>query len=236
VSRGAVVAVVVVAAVAWVAWRSRAGQSVGGDVVDLGDWAEWSPGAVVGDLADAADSVLGQGLQILDDATGGMVKVSRMRDVTAADLANENVQAMLRVIRTAEGTAGANGYRTLFGGQLFSGYADHPRIVVKRSGYTSSAAGAYQFLASSWDETARTMGLADFSPASQDLAAVGRLAARGALDDVKAGRFDAAVKKIAREWASLPGSPYGQPVVTIDKARAVYAASGGVFAQTGWTA
>jgi len=37
---------------------------------------------------------------------------------------------------------------------------------------------------------------------------------------VKAGRFDAAVAKCAKEWASLPGSPYGQPVKTLDQARA----------------
>jgi len=74
------------------------------------------------------------------------------------------------------------------------------------------------------------MGLPDFSPASQDRGAVGRIAARGALEDAKAGRFDVAVQKIASEWASMPGSPYGQPVITLATARAVFASSGGSFA------
>ena len=88
--------------------------------------------------------------------------------------------------------------------------------------WTSTAAGAYQFLARVWDETARIMGLGDFSPGNQDLAAVGRIAARGALPDVLAGRFESAVRKCAWEWASLPGSPYGQPTISMERAKAIY--------------
>lgn len=180
-------------------------------------------------LPDVNDGVQRLG-EIVDTYTGGVLKVSNAARVTAADLANKNVKAFLQVIRKGEGTADSNGYRRIFGGQLFSGFADHPRITVKKSGYTSSAAGAYQFIISTWDETRRIMGLSDFSPASQDAAAVGRIAARGALDDVKAGRFELAVKKCAKEWASLPYSPYGQPTISIATAQGVYAQNGGVFA------
>lgn len=185
--------------------------------------------------ADPAPEDFGQGAaQFIDTWTGGVLKLSAMRQVTAADVRNVNVRALLAVIRRGEGTTGPNGYRTMFGGELFEGYADHPRIAVTRvySGrkLTSTAAGAYQALASSWDETAGIMKLPDFSPASQDLFAVGRIAARGALDDAKAGRFDMAVQKIAREWASMPGSPYGQPVISLSAAQAVYSGAGGVFA------
>ena len=224
---GVLLAVLILAAAGVYAWRSRS--DLPGESIDLGDWSEWTPSGIAEDVVSAADSVLAQGLQIVDEATGGLVKVSRMREVTAADMGNANVQAMLRVIRTAEGTADPDGYRRLFGGALFSGYADHPRQLIRKSGYSTTAAGAYQFLTSTWDETARTMGLRDFSPASQDMGAVGRLAARGALADVKAGRFDAAVVKIAKEWASLPGSPYGQPTISAERARSVFLASGGAF-------
>lgn len=173
---------------------------------------------------------VGSALNKVDDLTGGFMKISAMRNVTGADLFNPNVKAFLQVIRKGEGTGDVNGYRRIFGGQLFSNYADHPRITVKKSGYTSTAAGAYQFIISSWDETKNIMGLRDFSPASQDLAAVGRIMARGALDDVKAGRFDIAVKKCAKEWASLPFSPYGQPTISLATARGVYQVNGGVFA------
>jgi muramidase (phage lysozyme) len=180
-----------------------------------------------GGVADVLGSITETIAAGADVVTGGLVSVSRMSSVTPGHLSNRNVQAMLRVIRQGEGTADAAGYSRLFGGGQFSGFADHPRLLVKKGGYSSTAAGAYQFLSSTWDETAKAMGLTDFSPASQDMGAVGRLAARGALADVVAGRFEAAVKKINREWASLPGSPYGQPVLTWDRARAVFADAGG---------
>lgn len=158
---------------------------------------------------------------------GGFFKVSNARLAKVDMLNNTNVKAMLAVIRKGEGTSDSNGYRRIFGGQMFDGFADHPRILVKKNGYSSTAAGAYQFLASTWDETARIMGLKDFTPANQDLGALGRIAARGALDDVIAGRFETALKKIAKEWASLPFSRYGQPVQTLQGAKNVYLANNG---------
>ena len=174
-------------------------------------------------LSNAGESAA----EFVDNITGGILKVSSMSRVNPMDLANPNVQGILRVIRRGEGTADEAGYRRIFGGRLFESFADHPRITVTSGRYTSTAAGAYQFLASTWDETKRVMGLPDFSPRSQDLAALGRIVARGALDDVKAGRLESALKKISREWASLPGSPYGQPTISLDTARTVYAAAGG---------
>lgn len=184
------------------------------------------------DAEDVLNSTAQTTAQFLDGATGGYLKISAMARVSPTLLQNKNVQAMLRVIRTGEGTADAGGYSRLFGGGTFNSYADHPRTKVTRWGLTSTAAGAYQFLASSWDETKRTMGLVDFSPASQDLAALGRLAARGALDDVVAGRFTSAIKKINREWASLPGSPYGQRTMQFSSALAIYQGTGGLQVET----
>ena len=152
----------------------------------------------------------------------------------AAIAAEPNVQAFLAMIRAGEGTAGPEGYRTLFGGELFATFADHPRNPVTRisgdSLITSSAAGAYQILARTWDDIAPALQLADFSPQSQDIAAVALIRRRGALADVRAGRFEDAVAKCAKEWASLPGSPYGQPTLTLARARDVYSGAGGVFA------
>lgn len=189
-----------------------------------------------GDLVASAEGVLTDATQtaagFIDEWTGGFMKVSAMANVPRNVLANANVQAVLRVIRAGEGTSDIDGYRRIFGGQLFSDFADHPRIKVSKSGYNSTAAGAYQMLTSTWDETKRIMQLADFSPASQDIAAVGRIAARGALDDVIAGRFDAAMKKISREWASLPYSPYGQPTISIERARGLFASAGGAFSDS----
>jgi muramidase (phage lysozyme) len=178
-------------------------------------------------ISQGADQIEAAASQAVDFVSGGSMRISRMRDVKPAMLVNANVRAMLRVIRTGEGTADAGGYNRLFGGGTFDGYADHPRVLVKKGGYSSTAAGAYQFLSSTWDETRQMMSLPDFSPYSQDLGAVGRIAARGALDDVLAGRFDIAIGKLGKEWASLPGSPYGQPTISLARARSIYAAAGG---------
>jgi muramidase (phage lysozyme) len=198
-------------------WTKRQGDQVTDD--DESDFI----GGVTSELESAAYSAA----DFIDSATGGFLKISAMRTVDLSLLSNRNVQAVLRVIRAGEGTPDEQGYRRIFGGQLFASYADHPRIKVTRGGYTSTAAGAYQALESTWDETRSMMNLPDFSPPSQDKFALGRIAARGALADVIAGRFDMAIKKISKEWASLPGSPYGQPTMTLDRARQLYASAGG---------
>ena len=149
-------------------------------------------------------------------------------------LDNPNVRAFLRMLRHGEGTAGEDGYRVMFGGGLFDSFADHPRKLITRklggTPITSTASGAYQFLSRTWDGLVKQYGFADFSPKNQDLGAVALIKGRKALDDVIAGRFEDAVRKCNREWASLPGSPYGQPVVTMARARQEYEAHGGSYA------
>lgn len=161
-----------------------------------------------------------------------------------AALQDSNVQAFLRMLRHGEGTAGDDGYRVMFGGAHLVGldglpgtaddFADHPRQLITRKlagkPISSTAAGAYQFLSKTWDGLVRDYGFADFTPSNQDLGAVALILGRKALDDVKAGRFEDAVRKCNREWASLPGSPYGQPVVTMARARQEYEAHGGTYA------
>lgn len=148
------------------------------------------------------------------------------RDDFRRALGSPRVQAFLEVLRTGEGTLGEKGYRTHFGGSLFSSFADHPRKVISaKSGgkpLHSSAAGAYQILSKTWDGLVKQYGFADFSPASQDEAAVALIAGRGALEDLLAGRFEEAVQKCAKEWASLPGSPYGQPTLSAARAQSIY--------------
>jgi muramidase (phage lysozyme) len=158
-----------------------------------------------------------------------------VRDVIqlAAARDNPNVKAFLAVIRAGEGTSDPDGYRRHFGGSHFDSFADHPRKVITaglgKNQYTSSAAGAYQFLTKTWDGLVKRYGFADFEPATQDIAAIALIDGRGALDDVLAGRFEAAVRKCNREWASLPGSPYGQPTKTMAQATKTYLSNGGVL-------
>jgi muramidase (phage lysozyme) len=204
-----------------------------GGVFGFGVYLVWQQtrGNTIDLAAPKTDSLADSAAQIVDKITMSIFSINNMTRAKPEMLAIPNVRAMLAVIRKGEGTSDSNGYRRIFGGQLFVGFADHPRVVVRKGGYVSTAAGAYQFLASTWDETRRIMKLADFSPANQDLAALGRIAARGALDDVIAGRFHAAINKLGKEWASLPGSPYGQPVQTLQGAQQVYIANNGSIAR-----
>jgi muramidase (phage lysozyme) len=176
-----------------------------------------------------ADDLFEEAAQTIDDFTGGVMQLSAMGRVTNVDVSNPNVQAFLKTIRRGEGTADVAGYSRMYGGSQFASFVDHPRKKITAGAYTSTAAGAYQILMGTWDETRKIMKLNNFSPAAQDLAAVGLIARRGALDDVKAGRFEVAIRKCAKEWASLPGSPYGQPVISMGTAYSTYAANGGML-------
>jgi hypothetical protein len=116
----------------------------------------------------------------------------------------------------------------LFGGELFDSFADHPRRLIIKSGYRSTAAGAYQFLERTWDGLRSQYRFPDFTPSMQDAGAVALIIGRGALAAVRSGRLDEAVRLTNQEWASLPGSPYGQPVRTMDFVRRVFTTHGGV--------
>lgn len=153
-------------------------------------------------------------------------------DLRAA-LGQSNVAAFLTVIDRGEHGPHAESpdrYRTLYGGSLFPAPPwEHPRQKVTAGRWTSTAAGRGQFIASTWDALVARYQFPDFSPACQDEAMVALIHGRKALEDVIAGRFEAAIAKCAEEWASLPGSPYGQPTLTLDEARAVYEAHGGAY-------
>ena len=150
----------------------------------------------------------------------------------------QNINAFLQVIRAGEGTSDEDGYRRMFGGKLFGSFADHPRRIQSYplgdgKMLRSDAAGAYQIMSYTWDDIQKALHLPDFSPDSQDKAALWLIGVkRKALDDVKAGLFQRAVAKCANEWASLPGSPYGQPVKTMAQAVKTYTDHGGEFAAT----
>ena len=183
-------------------------------------------GAWFGALADAGAQVA-ESVGVLDTSQG-MAEVLQVNP-------EGNVRAFLAMIRKAEGA----GYDTLFGGGAFQGYADHPRVKTweKRDEFIANgkkdyttAAGAYQITATTWDRVAPALKLPDFSPQSQDLCAIELIRRRGALADVRAGRFDVAVGKCAAEWASLPGGPYPQPTRSAAFVRAAIEQAGGMYA------
>lgn len=145
---------------------------------------------------------------------------------------NRNCKAFLDMIAWSEGTLGRgdNGYNVLVGGDLFEGYADHPRKKIKvRDGLWSTAAGRYQILARNFDFYSRYLGLKGFGPASQDAIAMHMLGECHALEDIDAGRIERAVRKCASRWASFPGAGYNQPERSMAKLLDAYTRAGGTF-------
>lgn len=137
-------------------------------------------------------------------------------------LDNPNVRQILNIIATTEGTdttGSGGGYDIAFGGGKLASLDAHPR---KYYAFTqtdgtknqTSAAGRYQFLAKTWDDVSRQLGLKDFSARSQDLAAVELIRRAGMLDKVKNGDLNGALAGLGKTWASLPSSPYPQPKVS----------------------
>lgn len=134
-------------------------------------------------------------------------------------------RGLQQAISKAEGTWRENqpGYNVLFGGGTFGDFGRHPdRVISSPGGYSSAAAGAYQFMPATYAEAARELGLRDFSPASQDLAMLYKVRQRlmpagGLAALTKEGVLSPRLQAyLAPEWASFPtatgASAYGQPV------------------------
>ena len=111
-------------------------------------------------------------------------------------------------------------YNTIYGGRKVSDLSRHPGIDVPigrgpNAGKTSSAAGRYQFLKGTWNEQAQKLGLQDFSPENQDLAAwnlanetYGNKTGRDLQSDLSSNNpaLQARIGHVlSGTWTSLPG-------------------------------
>ena len=165
---------------------------------------------------------------------GGLFMV---RDSIAQRVANAgahpNVRAFLAMIRMPES---GGKYNVIYGGQIFHDYAKHPNVRVPfdnpRTGRRdySTAAGAYQINSPTWLTIQAVAFLPDFSPTSQDTAAIWLLQLRGALDYILAGDFENGLRVAGATWASLPHSDSGQHKVSVAAVTKLYADNGGTFA------
>lgn len=130
-----------------------------------------------------------------------------------------------QAISGAEGTilGGKPGYNVMFGGGRFKDFSRHPdRVISSPGGYSSAAAGAYQFMPGTYSAIQKRLGLKDFGPQSQDIAMLAktreRLMPLGGLAAIsKAGTLTPQIQAaLSPEWASFPTmsgkSYYGQPV------------------------
>lgn len=185
---------------------------------------------------------------ITDRAENIMNQITEQAAAVDIDTAGRNIAAFLSLLRQSEGTESAGDpYSVCYGyGHTIRNFDDHPAItgewggarlpdaMCKNAGFgpgcKSTAAGAYQIIRPTWINLKNALGLSDFTSASQDAAAVELIRRRAALEDVKAGRIEAAIKKSRNEWASLPGNYAGQGQRNINTLLGWYDQAGGTFA------
>lgn len=160
-----------------------------------------------------------------------------MARITEAEAGGRNVVAFLDMVAVSEGTDDGrqptmdHGYDVLVGGKLFTGYDDHPNVLVRLNpSLSSTAAGRYQILYRFWPHYKALLKLPDFGPLSQDRYAIQQLKERRAIAGIQGGRFDEAVAKVRNIWASLPGAGYGQHEQRIERLRDAYVRAGGTLA------
>lgn len=125
-----------------------------------------------------------------------------------------------------------NGYNICVGSTpehpiLFKSYATHPRLRCEK--LNSDAAGRYQLMGRYYNPYMAQLGLRDFGHDSQDRIAIQLIRECHAIDDIEAGRFDAAATKCRSRWASLPGAGYGQHENDMAALRQAYVNAGGAL-------
>ncbi len=141
------------------------------------------------------------------------------------------ISAFLYMIRASEhvfprDVINDDAYTIFYGGRKFRNLSDHPVITgemqpVKlpdslcinaglKPGCVSTAAGAYQIIRPTWIRVRDKLRLPDFSPESQDKAAIELLRESGSLDAILEGDIETAIQKASKIWASLPGNQYKQ--------------------------
>ncbi|HEX8368795.1 MAG TPA: peptidoglycan-binding protein [Pyrinomonadaceae bacterium] len=176
---------------------------------------------------------------------GGTRRVTA--DSTPEELLRDpRVRAMLDAVAYAEGTRNNGDYGRVVNGTVLGpsnanapydrslvgrrnvvvdDFSRHPNLAVRWANGQppSSAAGRYQFLYRTW----QGLNMPDFSPRSQDLAAIKLMQRRGMIEPLLRGDFAEAIHRGAPEWASFPveggGSYYGgQGARTLNSLREVY--------------
>ena len=155
-------------------------------------------------------------------------------------MVSPSLEKFLALIAFSEGTSTHpltqnSGYDVIVTGidgpEVFTDYTDHPfanrppkllRMPDIPANH-SSAAGRYQLLYRYWKVYKVQLGLADYSPASQDTVALQQMKERHAVDMVLAGQIEAAIRACGPIWVSFGNNTSGQPSHPMDVLLAKYA-------------
>jgi muramidase (phage lysozyme) len=143
-------------------------------------WTRRGTDPVTGETDNAPDAI--DYAQVVMGSAENMIGATVDQSSAAANLA-----AFLLAIRARESGPDDSAYLIQCGGTYASSYAEHPALLGWRGlplsdalcagagfgpGCVSTAAGAYQITKPTWTRLRDKLGLVDFSPASQDAAAV----------------------------------------------------------------
>ena len=102
-----------------------------------------------------------------------------------------------------------HGYDVIVGGELFTDYPDHRKLVTLNSKLKSTGAGRYQLLSRWWMPTASSLAWKTSLRKVRDAVAL-QIMERGALPMIDRGDIRQAIDRCSNIWASLPGAGYGQ--------------------------
>lgn len=147
-------------------------------------------------------------------------------DAIVPTTTEQRINAFAATIRQFEAN---DDYYILYGGGHFSDDSAHPNIRVPfwnpktQKQDFSTAAGAYQINFPTWSkEIQPALHLPDFTPASQDAAALFLLRKLGVLSALSNDNIPLAFAKASGRWASLPGSTAQQNPQTLTAALNAY--------------
>ncbi|MCG8332307.1 MAG: glycoside hydrolase family 104 protein [Chitinophagales bacterium] len=170
---------------------------------------------------------------------------SKSNNTPSTDI--DNLDAFLKTIQFAEGTFyQPNPYAVTYAyDHMIQNFSDHPAITGEWLGKTlpnsfclnvglpvgckSTAAGAYQIIKPTWQNIKNVFPILQFDNYGQDEAVVYLIKQKSAYQDILNGNLEYAISKCNTIWASLPGSPYGQPTKSMDQLIDFYLSKGGTL-------